>query len=471
MDLHISLVPGQGYSAAIYNQIRDAILTGKLPGGTALPSTRALGRRLDLSRNTVLEAYERLRAEGFLETRKGAGTYVSYGIEPRAPLGLGASPLRPRERWNRIPEGRDLSATTPRYDFRPGIPDARLFPFPEWRTRLSRQIRGSRVGSGAHIDAAGHPTLRESIARHISVSRGVRATPPDVFVTNGSQQALDLLIRVLLDPGDPVAVEDPGYPLTGRAFQAHGCRVVGVPVDDDGVVVEALPDECRMIYVTPSHQYPLGVAMSMARRQALLEWAERVNGVIVEDDYDSEFRFGGRPLEPLQSLDTTGRVIYLGSFSKILLPTLRLGFAILPEPLHSAFRKAKHLTDWHTPVPEQGAAASFIDDGLLARHIRRMQRTYAQRHERILEILHGELAHHLESIPAHGGLHVAARLRQGAPGDDTELARRAQDHDVAIFPLTYHFTSAPPQPGLLFGYGAIAFEDIEAGMDRLARCF
>jgi GntR family transcriptional regulator / MocR family aminotransferase len=470
MDLHISLRRGRTLSAEVYRQIRDAILTGKLRGGEALPSSRALAGRLDVSRNTIMEAFDRLRAEGFLETRVGSGTFVRAGIASRPTSGLEDSPLRARAAWRDIPDGKDLSATSPRFDFRPGIPDARLFPFPGWRARHARQLRLERVGKGSHIDAGGHPALRHAVARHVSLSRGVRATAKDVFVTNGSQQALDLLIRVLLEPGDRVAVEDPGYPLTGRALQAYGCRVCGVPVDENGLVVAAIPDGCRMVHVTPSHQYPLGMAMSMDRRQALIEWARRADAVIVEDDYDSEFRFAGRPLEPLQGLDTTGRVIYLGSFFKVMLPTLRIGFAVLPEPLHSAFRKAKYLADWHTEVAGQVAIAEFIDDGLLGRHIRRMQRVYARRHDRILEILQRDFRSRLEPVPAHGGIHVAALLQDAEPRDDAKLADGASGLGVAVFPLSYHFRDHLPRPGLLFGYGAIATGDIDEGLDRLRRC-
>jgi GntR family transcriptional regulator / MocR family aminotransferase len=471
MDLHISLNRGRTRSAAIYGQIRDAILDGRLRAGEALPSSRALASRLEVSRNTVVEAFERLRAEGFLDTRVGSGTFVRDGIAVRAPSTRDRSPLQPRVVWDEIPAGGDLSATSARYDFRPGIPDARHFPFPAWRSRLARQFRPNRVGSGAHIGPAGHAALREAIARRISLSRGVSATAQDVFVTSGSQQALDLLARTLLEPGEAVAVEDPGYPLTWRALQAYGCRVHGVPVDEEGLVVSAIPAGCRMVYVTPSHQYPLGVAMSMDRRQALIEWADHAGAFIVEDDYDSEFRFGSRPLESLQGLDSTGRVIYLGSFSKVMLPILRIGFAVLPPPLHSAFGKAKYLADWHTEVPGQAAIAEFMDDGLLGRHIRRMRRIYARRHERLLEILERDFRDVLEPVPGHGGLHIAAFLRNGAAHDDTKLAERAAGEEVAVFPLTYHFRTHLPRPGLLFGYGAIRTVDIEAGLARLLRCF
>jgi GntR family transcriptional regulator / MocR family aminotransferase len=469
MDLHITLTGGRGLSATVYRQIREGILTGKLRGGDPLPSGRALASRIQVSRNTVVEAYARLRAEGFLETRAGSGTFVRHGIHARSGSEPRRSPLRPRASWTGIAEEPDLLATAAEFDFRPGIPDAAAFPFPEWRARLRRQIRPGVVGTGAHIGAAGDSRLRAALARHVSVSRGVRARADDVFVTNGVQQAVDLLMRVLLEPGDVVALEDPGYPPVRRAFEAYGARVAGVPVDEDGLVVEAIPSGCRLVYVTPSHQYPLGMAMSMERRQALLAWADSADGAVLEDDYDCEFRYDGRPLEPLQALDNTGRVIYLGSLSKVLLPTLRLGFAVLPEPLHSAFRKAKHLTDWHSPVPTQGAAAEFIDDGLLARHTRRMRRVYAERHRQIVGILQRDLKGALEPVTAHGGLHVTAFLRNAATSDDVRIAERAAESDIAIIPLSPRYSDVRGRPGLVFGYGAIATPRISKGLERLAR--
>jgi GntR family transcriptional regulator/MocR family aminotransferase len=470
VDLHVSLNGHRNLSGEVYRQLREAILDGRLRGREALPSSRELARRLQVSRTTVLVAYERLRAEGFLSTRVGAGTFVSEGIRPRSPSGPSDSPLRPRAVWADIPEGLDMSATRPEFDFRPGIPDAGRFPFASWRARVSGQLRHSAVGTGAHIGAAGHPGLRAAIGRHIGVSRGVRCTADDVLVTSGSQQAVDLVARVLLEPGDLVAVEDPGYPLPRRALHAYGCRVVGVPVDADGLVVDAIPDGVRLVYVTPSHQYPLGMAMSMARRQALLAWAHRVNATIVEDDYDSEFRYGGRPLEPLQSLDESGRVLYVGSFSKVLLPTLRLGFLVSPAPLHAALRKAKCLADWHTAVPTQAAAAQFIDDGLLAQHIRRMRRVYEERHDRVLGALDRDFRGRLAPLPSTGGLHLAALLVDRRGSADRAIAERAAGGGVAVFPLSYHFVSTPPRAGLLFGYGAIPSDRIEEGLRRLRRC-
>jgi GntR family transcriptional regulator/MocR family aminotransferase len=247
--------------------------------------------------------------------------------------------------------------------------------------------------------------------------------------------------------------------------------VAGVPVDEEGLVVDAIPRGVRLIYVTPSHQYPLGMAMSMARRQALLAWANRVNAAIVEDDYDSEFRYGPRPLEPLQTLDESGRVLYIGSFSKVLLPTLRLGFVVAPPPLHAALRKAKHLADWHTAVPMQAAAAQFIEDGLLAQHIRRMRRIYSERHERIVRALERDFRGLLTPLPSTGGLHLAALLDGQQSASDQDIVERAAAQGVAVFPIAYHYTATPPRQGLMFGYGAIPTDRIEPGLRRLRGCF
>ena len=470
VDLHVSLSGQRQVSGQVYRQIRDAILEGRLRAHEALPSSRELARRLQLSRNTVLLVYERLRAEGFLVTRVGAGTFVSEGIQPRSPVAPAGSPLRARALWDDIPDGPDMSATRPEFDFRPGIPDASRFPFASWRARVSRELHHHTVGTGAHIGAAGHPKLRTAIARHIGVSRAVRATSDDVFVTNGSQQAIDLIARVLLERGDVVAVEDPCYPLPRRTFQAHECRVVGVPVDADGLIVDAIPRDARLVYVTPSHQYPLGMAMSLARRQALLTWAQQADASIIEDDYDSEFRYDGRPLESLQSLDASGRVLYVGSLSKVMLPTLRLGFVVAPVPLHAALRKAKFLADWHTAVPSQAAAAQFIDDGLLAQHVRRMRRVYAGRHDRIVEILSRDLAGRLTPLPSSGGLHLAALLPERDDVRDRLIAQRAYAAGIAVLPLSNHYIGQRQRPGLLIGYGAIPSERIEQGLRRLSDC-
>lgn len=469
-DLQITLDGRRNATRQLYTRIREAIVGGRLRAGDSLPSSRELATRLGISRNTVVLAYERLAAEGFLESRVGAGTFVSAAVRHRTTEPTTASPLRARAVWDTIPDVPDMSAASPRFDFRPGMPDVAQFPFAAWRARVSMHLRQRAVGTGAHIAPEGLSVLREAIARHVGVARGVRCTPRDVMVTNGSQQALDIITRILLAPGDGVAVEDPGYPLPRRLFQAYGCTVRGVAVDEEGMVVDAIPHGTRLVYVTPSHQYPLGVTMSLARRQALMDWAQQVDGVVVEDDYDSEFRYGARPLEPLQSLDETGRVLYTGSFSKVLLPTLRLGFAVVPQPLHAAFRRARSVTDWHTSVPEQAAAASFINDGLLARHIRRMRRTYSERHNAILQFLHSSFRGTLNPLPCAGGLHLSAMCTTLEGSADLALAERAHAAGVEVMPLSRHYVEREPQAGLMFGYGAIATGNIAEALSLLRAC-
>ena len=359
------------------------------------------------------------------------------------------------------------------FNFRTGIPDATLFPYQSWRRLLARQLRPAAVGTGAYGDPAGHPGLRQAIARHIGLARGVQTGAEQVVVTNGTQQAVDLMARVLLAPGDRVAVESPGYGPPRRLLASLGAEVVGVPVDDQGLVVEAIPPRTRLVYVTPSHQFPLGMAMSLPRRLALLAWAERHDAAVVEDDYDSEFRYGGRPIEPLQTLDTSGRVIYVGSFSKTLLATLRLGFLVAPASLAGAVRSAKFVADWHTSLPIQAALADFIDQGLFARHLRRMRTVYQRRHQRIVEALADRFADHLKPVPSAAGLHVAATAPASTREELQAVLGRASAAGVEVQPLTLPmFDVGPPgQPGIVLGYGAIPAADIDEGLSRLRRCF
>jgi GntR family transcriptional regulator/MocR family aminotransferase len=375
--------------------------------------------------------------------------------------------LRARPIWNAIslPTAFDQPA---QFDFRTGLPDASLFPHETWRRLMARALREDQaVSAGVYAHPAGHGALREHIAHHLAISRGVETSSEDVTITSGTQQALDLIARVLLSPGDSVAVEDPGYPPPRRLFASLRARVRPVPVDEHGLVVEALPRNTRLIYVTPSHQYPLGVSMTLPRRLALLAWAERHNACIVEDDYDSEFRFGGRPIDPLQTLDRGGRVVYVGSFSKTLLPTLRLGFLVTPPSLNAAVHKAKFVTDWHTSMLAQGTLARFMGEGGFARHIRKVGVIYRVRHQMITAMLARDFADHLEVIPSTVGLHVAAIARHAAPGRIAAVARRAAGSGVAVQELSRFAFGRGRPSGLMFGYGAIATDHIAEGLRRL----
>jgi GntR family transcriptional regulator / MocR family aminotransferase len=470
VEVHISLVGRRDLTGEIYRQLRRAILDGRLPPGDRLPPTRELARRLSVSRTTVTVAYDRLVGEGFPATRVGAGTFVSNGLAAGTrPTRRTSGALRPRPVWAgiRVPVVFEQPAE---FDFRPGIPDARLFPYQTWRRLLARELRPDAVGSGGYADPAGHPGLRQAIARHIGVARGVQATAEDVLVTNGTQQAIDLVARVLLAPGDRVAVEDPCYGPPRRLLASLGARVAGVPVDDQGLVVDAIPPRTRLVYVTPSHQFPLGMPMSLPRRMALLAWAQRHDAAVVEDDYDSEFRYGGRPIQPLQTLDGGGRVVYVGSFSKTMLATLRLGFVVAPASLRDALRAAKFVTDWHTALPTQAALARFLQQGYFARHVRRMRAVYQARHQQIVDVLTDRFAGHLQVIPAAAGLHLAATA--AAPAEElAAVLRRASAAGVALLPLSMYGVDRPTRPGLVVGYGAIPTERLDEGLRRLRRCF
>jgi GntR family transcriptional regulator / MocR family aminotransferase len=472
MPLHISLVGRNDLSVEIYRQVRDAIVNGILRPGDRLPASRELAAALNVSRMTVTVAYDRLAGDSFVVARVGDGTFVNpHAVRVRE--GLRRQPdgvLRPRPLWQALPLPAAFRQPAS-FDFRTGHPDASLFPHTTWRRLVARTLRdASRTGT-SYGDPAGEMALRAAIARHVSMSRGVIATAEDVTITNGTQQALDVLARVLLAPSDRVAVEDPGYNPPRRLFHSLGARVTAVGIDDAGIVVEAIPRHVRAVYVTPSHQYPTGVLMTLPRRQALLAWAERQNAAIIEDDYDSEFRFSDRPLEPLRTLDTAGRVIYVGSFSKTLLPSLRLGFIIAPRSLQEAIHRAKFLTDWHSPTVLQAALARFIEEGDFARHLRRVNSVYRERHEIVAAALAGNFADDLELIPSTTGLHMAAVARTASVEQIEAIARRGFAASVAIQTLAYFSAGARPRAGIVVGYGAIATAHIMEGLRRLRKCF
>lgn len=464
MELHVSLDGGGDLTARLYRSLRDGVRDGRLRPGDRLPPTRELARALNVSRGTVATAYERLTAEGFLVGRVGAGTFVAR-VAPSTPSVPSAAGLRPRPGWDRAPKP-GLTPSAMRYDFQVGVPDTRLFPYDTWRRLVAAEWRPGREPA-AYAEPAGHPGLRAAIARYVGYARSVRTTADDVVVTNGAQQAFDLVARVLVAPGDTVAVEEPGYPPARDAFAAHGARVVGVPVDGEGLVVSRLPPSARLVYVTPSHQFPLGVAMSLPRRLELLAWARAHDAAILEDDYDSEYRFADRPLEPLHSLDDGGQVVYVGTFSKTLLPGLRLGYLVVPPSLRAAVRAARELADGHGPVATQAALARFMDEGQLARHIRRTAKVYAERRSLLLDGLAGSLAPYLRPVPSAAGLHVCALLRSGSDDGATAdaVAGRARAAGVAVGTLSGYGSE---RAGFVLGYGAIDAADVPAGLALLA---
>ncbi|QPF71737.1 PLP-dependent aminotransferase family protein [Roseateles sp. DAIF2] len=473
MELHLVVDPGQAdLVGQLCRQIRGLIRGGHLAAGERLPPTRLLAAQLGLSRKTVAEAYARLAYERLLEGRPGSGTFVARAApppaEPRPSLASesGADARIARWRALTLPLRHPAPQGGARYEYIGGAPEPRLFPHEAWRRCMQHGLRQDAARSrGQYGPAEGLPELREAIARHLAFARGVRAEASEVLVTNGAQQALDLLARVLVEPGCTVAVEEPGYLQARLLLQAQGARVVGVPVDAEGLIVERIPAEARLIYVTPAHQFPLGMPMSPARRRALLAHAQRHGAILVEDDYDSEFRYEGRPTDSLQGLDEQGRVAFVGSFSKTLSPSLRLGYLVAPRPLIEAVANAKHLADWHSPLPAQWALARFIAEGELRKHIGRCHQAYARRRALLLEQLAGPLAPWFEAVPIEAGFHMAALACR--PLDMAALLSLARRVEVGLYPLDVFYAEGAPRQGLVLGFGAIEALDIPPSLERV----
>ena len=463
--------PGQGQRMhALHRQLRAAILDGRLPAGSSLPASRALARALGVARNTVVAAYDLLIAEGYALPRPGAKAVVA-DLAARRRLDPVRRPrpddARLSPHWRNAPFlGPTAPADLPPRSFRVGVPEHLHFPHEAWRRLSAQSLRAwSKTGFG-YPPTEGIAELREAIARHVAFARAVVGNQDDVVVTSGAQQAFDLLARLLVTPGPTrVAVEEPGYPPLRAAFAAAGAQLVPVPVDDEGLCVERLPDDVRIVSVTPSHQSPTGVALSLHRRSALLDFARARDAVVVEDDYDGEFRFGARPLDALQTLDRDARVFYVGTFSKSLFPALRTGFVVAPAWARDALIAVKQCSDAHCNAIAQSTLAAFIRDGHLARHVRRMQPLYAARRRALLTGLHRDLGQWLQPIPSEAGLHLAARIRQ--PQQAAEIIAAARRHLPGVQSIAEYSSEPPERPALSFGYGVIDAETVPAALIRL----
>ena len=466
----------------LYENLRQAILKGQIAAGTRLPSTREIASELKLSRNTVMNAFEQLLAEGYVEGHVGSGTFVSQALPDElltARAGIKRTFRRPR-RGRTFSKRGDLLATTPVravcpavgsiVPFRSGIPALDAFPFDVWQRIVARHWRRPQRELMGYGEPAGYRPLREAIANYLGAARAVRCTPEQVIVVAGTQQAVDLVARVLLDPGDAVLLEDYGYLAARGALTAAEARLVPVPIDDEGIDVAAgakAEPNARLAYVSPSHQYPLGVTLSLARRLALLEWASRSGAWLVEDDYDSEFRYSGRPLAAMQGLDEEGRVIYLGTFSKVLFPSLRMGYMVVPEDMADAFSSARALVGWCSPVIDQSVVAEFIEEGHFARHIRRMRALYAERQAALVAAACEELDSLLEIHPAAAGMHLLGWLPEGV--DDGEASRACVERGVQTQPLSaFALSEHYRRGGLILGYAAYNEREIRAGVRVLA---
>ena len=462
--------PGGGSLArTLHAQLRAAILDGRLAAGARLPATRRLAAHCGIGRNTVVAAYDLLVAEGYVLPRTAARAVVAdvAARRPRARTPLPApAGARIRVSWDAPDLQREQPRALPGRSFRLGMPEHRGFPHATWRRLTARALREFARAPFRYPPGEGLAALRSAIAAHAAFARAVACDEDDVVVTSGAQQAFDLLARLLVRPGDTrVAVEDPGYPPMRAAFLAAGATLVPVPVDNHGLCVEQLPDGIGIVCVTPSHQSPTGAVLSMPRRQALLAYAGRHDAVVVEDDYDGEFRFGGRPLDALQTLDREQRVFYVGTFSKSLFPGLRKGFVVAPEWSREPLLRVKGVADAHADEITQAVLAAFIRDGHMARHVQRMRKLYAGRRQALLAGF-GRLEEWFDPIPGEAGLHLAVRVR-----DRTHAGRvlaLAQRHAPGVVDLS-QLGLRPVAPALAFGYGAIDADGISAALDALYR--
>jgi GntR family transcriptional regulator/MocR family aminotransferase len=516
-DLLISLDrndgAAEGLTRQIYTQLRAAILSGRLRAGDRIPPSRELAHDLDVARLTVATAYEWLQAEGYVYGRVGAGTFVAAVFEGQADLdGSGVDggdgrraertvPARPPSAASRHAPPVQLSSWARRIatipflgvdtvdgaplDFRPGVGAAEAFPWARWRRivgsqdpldpvasyRVEARERATRLGKWDAL--LGPPETRAAVASWLRRSRAVRCEPEQMLIAGSVQQMLALLARLLIEPGQRLLVEDPSYTGFHAAFLAEGSVLEGIPVDEGGLRLDALPEPtqagettaARLAIVTPSHQYPTGVTLTLERRVALLEWARRAQVVMVEDDYDGDLRLEGQPLEALRGLDDRDEVIYLGTFAKALYPAVRLAFAVLPRWLVEPVARARAASDRHPNWRDALAVARFIEAGELERHLARMRRLYRARRDALVALLREELGDVIAIGPAEAGIHLLAGLPPHV--DDMALSRRARQKGMAVAPLSPHYRGAS-RPGMLLGFGALDEDKLREGVRRLA---
>lgn len=466
---------GEPLSRQIYRFLRQAILGGTLRAGERLPSTRDLGEQLKVSRTVLLLAYEQLLAEGFVHGVHGSGTYVSEGLSTVGHTQSGKAARVPLSRFGRAAESATQKVQLPgrpptplRYDFSYRRPPVENFPFATWQRILARRSRRAAVRTLDYAFPAGSEMLREAIASHLRRSRAVACDASQVIIVNGSQQALDLVARVLLEPGDPVVIEDPHYQGARHVFQAAGARLLPVRVDGEGLNPAKLPKQARIAFLTPSHQFPTGTILPLSRRMAVLEWAKRAGAVIIEDDYDGEFRYEGRPVESMQGLDTEGRVIYVGTFSRTIFPALRLGYLIAPKSLVSALIATKWLCDRHTATLEQETLAEFIASGAYERHLRRARRINAVRRKALLEAVERYFGDRVTLTGDGSGAHVVLWPRSKA--SEEAIISRAAAKQVGVYGIARHSLHKAGRAGLMLGYSRMREEDIREGVRRLSEC-
>jgi GntR family transcriptional regulator/MocR family aminotransferase len=467
----------------IYTAIRRAILSGEFSSRMRLPASRLLAEQLGVSRITVVNAYEQLFAEGYLEGKIGAGTFVAAELpddllqidkrktvlskenKTHSPQRLSPFGERLKARDAQSVRARTIAAFQP---FQNGLTAVDKFPFDIWTRIAARLLRNPPREILGYAAPQGYFPLREAVAAHLKSARGVNCAPEQVIITSGAQQALDLTARIFLSEKDAVWIEDPCYLEARNAFAATGAKVISVPVDDEGFNLAAAPERgesTKLVYVTPSHQYPLGVTMSLPRRLALIEWAKKNDAWIIEDDYNSEFRYAGRPLASLQGLDGDGRVIYIGTFSKTIFPSLRIGCLVVPRDLIDIFSIARALNDVHSPLLEQAILTEFIVEGHFARHVRRMRMLYEERQQILLEECEKQLGSLLEVKKADAGMHLVGWLPAGVTGKS--ISHNASQENLKLAPISAYSINKLPREGFILGYTAFDKRQIRNGVKKL----
>lgn len=499
MDLPIALdsqLP-QPLHTQLYETLRQAVLTGRLLPSQRVPSTRSLAQSLGISRTTVTQSYEQLLSEGYLQAIAGSGTYVCAQLpddllcSTQVELNTKQDPLPVKlsQQGTRLTQALFSISSEPEsvISFRYGRPALKDFPVDLWRRLLSRYCTAGSDWLDYASDFRGYFPLREAIARYVARARAVRCDPEQIIITNGTQQALDLVMRLLIDPGDAIAVEDPGYLSARRVFLSYGADLRPIPVDESGLRVEFLGNgekkngdkKIRLVYVTPSHQFPTGSTLSLPRRLELLAWAQQNNVLILEDDYDSEYRYGDRPIPALQGLDRHHAVIYISTFSKVLFPSLRIGYLVVPSHLVVPFTQVKWLSDRQLPTLEQQVLAEFIADGHLERHIRKMRSRYDQRRQVLVQALKAHFGDRVRVLGEKAGLHIMVKM-DIALGDE-EIIRRAASDGIGLMSARPCYlnsscnSSCNPDPKaersceFIFGYSELDEPQIQAGISRLAK--
>ncbi len=475
----------------LYDELRNAILTGRLKPGERVPSTRTLSQSLGVSRTTVTQSYEQLLSEGYLRSSTGSGTFVGCELPDEL---LKSNPVeKSRPATRRQDERRQIelssygASITDSLPFEPPEPESPInfkcgrpaleeFPLQLWRRLLLKHYRAKDFSTLDYAeDSWGYEPLREAIAGYLRHARAVTCDADQVVIVNGAQQALDLIAKLLIDRGDSVAIEDPGYLGARRVFLAQGAELFPAPVDESGIVVDALYSKSslkwrggyKLVYVTPSHQFPTGATLTLSRRLDLLAWAEKTGAMIIEDDYDSEFRYGSRPIPALQGLATGDSVIYFGTFSKVLFPALRVGYMVAPKSVARVFARAKWLADRQTPMIEQLVLADFINEGHLERHLRRMRTLYERRRQSLVRALETHFGDRVTIMGENAGMSLMVRLRIKL--DDEEVTRRARLAGVGLVSARFYYLVESRRDEYLVGYAGLSERRIQEGIRRLAK--